>query len=190
MKTKITNLSLVIAFIVSSIAVTQDANAQQTTVASPQGAQDQLYIQPIGPRVQPNQQNPFYFGMNVELKRTRWGATTLRIVSVTPGSPAQQAGLEIGDEIRRVNGRGFHHATDSYHAVRLLNQYVLGSSHPVPVAGGGGVASAIVLAPPRLSTIAQLVVRNVRNGQDVSLNVYPTRVGYGGGASAALSAGG
>ena len=92
--------------------------------------------------------------------------------------------MEIGDEIRRVNGRGFHYATDSYDAVRKLNQYVLGSGQVAPASGG---AQALVVGPPQVSAIAHMIVRNVRNGQNVSLNVYPTRIG--GGVAPAISAG-
>lgn len=183
MKTQITNLSLAIAVIASSVAFTSEANAQQRA-AVPQTGQAQTYV---NPGVMPIQQNPFYFGMNVELKRSNWGGTTLRVVSVTPGSPAHQAGLEIGDEIRRVNGRGFHNATDSFDAVRKLNRYVVGTNRPAPAASGA--AAALVIGPPQVSSIAHMIVRNVRNGQNVSLNVYPTRA-YGVGAPAAMSAGG
>ncbi len=165
---------------------------QQPAVGGQQG-QAQAFVQPqIQPYVQPIQQNPFYFGMQIELRRDHWGRTTLKVVGVTPGSPAQMAGLEYGDEIRRVNGRGFRFATDSFDAVRRLNSYVsspfLGG--PAPAAG----AAAMVVGPiPSPSPIARMVVRNVRNGRDVYVNVYPTRVSGGGGApavAAAMSAGG
>ena len=137
------------------------------------GSEPQLYVRPEPPLpfVQPNPRpNPYYFGMSVALKRDRWGRTTLRIVSVTAGSPAPNAGLEVGDEIRRVNGHGFQQSSDSRDAVRLMNSYV---KNPVRIFGGSApAAAALTIAPP--SARAQMDVRNVRNGQDVSVNVYPT----------------
>ena len=182
MKTQIANtLVLVVAVIVGSIAFTQDAAAQERLVVDP-GGQAEVYVRPI-------QQNPFYFGMNVELKRTRWGGTTLRVVGVTPGSPAHQAGLEIGDEIRQVNGRSFRNASDSFDAVRMLNRYVAnaGIGGTAPAADAG--VNALVISPPQVSAIAHMIVRNVRNGRNVSLNVYPNRVGGGIQTAPAVTAG-
>ena len=135
--------------------------------------QSQLYVrpEPVLPLVQ---SNPYYFGMSVALKRDRWGRTTLRIVSVTAGSPVATAGLEIGDEIRRVNGHGFQQATDSFDAVRLMNSYV---KSPVRTSGGPAPAAALSFLPT--SPLAWMEVRNVRNGRDVSINVYPTTNGNG-----------
>ena len=185
MKTQIKTLCVAIAVtgLLGVSAMAQQIPAQTQQRAMIQGGQTQALVQP---GVQPIQQNPFYFGMQIELRRNNWGRTTLRVVGVTPGSPAQMAGLEYGDEIRRVNGRGFRFATDSYHAVRMMNQFVVS-----PVTGGPAPAVAMVVgpgAPP--NPIARMVVRNVRNGQDVIVNVYPTRVGGGAPAVAAATAGG
>jgi len=192
MKTQIKNL---IAAIVATCVLGSVGFAQQPqSVLEQQAGQAQAFVQPqiqVQPHVAPIQQNPFYFGMNVELKRDRWGRTTLRIVGVTQGSPAQQAGLEFGDEIRRVNGRGFRVAINSFDAVRMVNQFVTG-----PVFGGPApAAQALTISPyPSPRPIARMVVRNVRTGQDVIVKVFPTRVGYGGGApavaAAAVTAGG
>ena len=170
MKTQITKtLTLAIAVIVGFVASTNEAHAQ----SSPRiRVQPQPYVQP---QVAPIPQNQFYFGVNVELRQCQWNGTTLRIVGVTPGSPAHQAGLEIGDEIRRINGQGFGSAANSFDAVRLMNLFVAAGSGPAPAAGG---AQAIVIGPPAPGPpIARMIVRNVRNGQNVSLTVYPTRIG-------------
>ncbi len=136
------------------------------------------------PQVQPYvapPQNQYYFGMRLDLVRGYTG-TTLRVVDVTWGSPAQQAGLEVGDEIQTVNGQGFHGATDSFHAVNLMNQYV-NFTHGAPA----GVAAAYVQAYPP-TPIANMIVRNVRNGQNVSVSVRPTRRGGVGVPAAAAPA--
>ena len=184
MKTQITKtLALAIATIVGFVAATSEANAQ--IVTAPNVGQPQVYVQP---QVAPIPQNQFYFGMNVELRHCQWNGTTLRIVGITPGSPAQQAGLEIGDEIRSINGQGFGNATDSYDAVRLMNLFVAVGSGPAPASGGVGVA---VVGPPAAGPpVARMIVRNVRNGQNVALAVYPTQVGGGAPAAAASVVGG
>ena len=91
MKTQITKtLTLAIAVIVGFVASSSEAHAQ----SSPRiRVQPQPYVQP---QVAPIPQNQFYFGVNVELRQCQWNGTTLRIVGVTPGSPAHQAGLEKG----------------------------------------------------------------------------------------------
>ena len=185
MKTQITKtLTLAIAVIVGFAASTNEANAQ--SVASPRTmVQTQPYVQP---QVAPIPQNQFYFGINVELRQCQWNGTTLRIVGVTPGSPAHRAGLEIGDEIRRINGQGFGSAANSFDAVRLMNLFVAAGSGPAPAAGG---AQAIVIGPPAPGPpVARMIVRNVRNGQNVSLTVYPTQVGGGAPAAAVTVTGG
>ena len=102
------------------------------------GQQEQLRL--VAPTVSPYyppapmpRPNRFYFGMDVQLFRDYYGQTTLRVTYVAPGSPAYQAGLEIGDEIRRVNGQGFAAARDSFEAVSMMNQANLAgmvSPHP------------------------------------------------------------
>ena len=194
MKTQIKSLfvAIVVTCVLTSVGFAQQMTTQQTVIEPQVQAQTQQYIMP---GAQPIQQNPFYFGMQVVLKRDAWGRTTLQVTSVTPGSPAQRAGLEYGDEIRRVNGRGFRFANDSFDAVRMINQYVMMPVYGGPAPASGG-APAILLSPmPTPNPMARMVVRNVRNGRDVIVRVYPTRVGGGGGgapavAAAAVSAGG
>ena len=169
---------------VAALAATFTGCAVQAQAQQPL-AQDQ--VQPpqqvtttqqhyVAPVIAPQPQNPYYFGFSIQLVANNYGGKTLRIVSVTPGSPAQQAGLEIGDEIRSVNGMGFLYARDSFDAVNMLSRFV--STTPV----GGGPAPAatstaraqLYVAPPAVQPIANMVVRNVRNGQDVSVIVRPT----------------
>lgn len=168
-----------------ALTTASQAQAQQSTLVQPesnarvQGSQ-QCYVNP-GVQPQPQPQNPFYFGVNVQLMRG-YAGTTLRIVSVTPGSPAQRAGLEVGDEIRTVNGRGFKYATDSFDAVRRMNQYVTQSfvGGPAPATAPAAAAAvapgvqAFVAPPQSSSNVAMMIVRNVRTGGNVSVPVYPT----------------
>lgn len=188
MKTQITNL---LVAVVATFALASVGSAQQTTIQQPEIQTRVMPVQQyVQPGVQPIQQNPYYFGMSVAINRDSWGRTTLRIVNVTPGSPAQLAGLELGDEIRTVNGRGFRFATDSFDAVRRMNQYVItpafGGGGPAPAVASGVVAAYVQLPNP--NPIARMVVRNVRNGQNVIVNVRPTRVGGGPIAPAAAAA--
>lgn len=191
MKTQIKSLfvAIVATCVLTSAGFAQQIVTPQTVPNAAVQVQPQPYVMPGG---QPIQQNPFYFGMRVVLKRDGWGRATLQVVEVTPGSPAQLAGLELGDEIRRVNGRGFKFANDSFDAVRMINQFV-----STPVLNGpapaGGVAALVIGPVPSPNPVARMIVRNVRNGQDVSVNVFPHRVGGGGApavATAAMSAGG
>lgn len=167
MKTQIKNM---IFAAIAMLALTVTANAQ--------GLQGQQYAVPaVGqPYVAPPvNQNPYYFGMHVDLIPAGWGQR-LRIASVTFGSPAQQAGLEVGDEIISVNGNIFSGARDSFDAVRMLNQFV-GSNFggPAPAYAAPAVAAQAVQVTPNYSQppIASMVVRNVRNGQNVSVTVRP-----------------
>ena len=127
MKTQITKtMTLAIAVIAGLVASTNQANAQCS--ASPQIlVQPQPYVQPqivvqpqpyVQPQVAPVPLNQFYFGVDIELRQCHLNGTVLRIVGITPGSPAHRAGLEIGDEIHRLNGRRFEGAVDSFDAVR------------------------------------------------------------------------
>ena len=181
MKTQIAKtLALAVSAIVGMVALTSEANAQGI---APSIIQTQPYVQP---QVAPIPQNQFYFGMNIELRQCQWNGTTLRVVGVTPGSPAHQAGLEIGDEIRQVNGSNFVSAVDSFDAGRLMNLFVTTGSGPAPAASGGTqalVVGPVAPGPP----VAQMIVRNVRNGQNVAVTVYPTPVGGIGGTPAATA---
>lgn len=197
MKTQIKSLlvALAITCVLASAGFAQQMTGPQTRIDAPVQTQTQQYVLPGVQPIQPVPQNSFYFGMRVVLKRNGWGQTTLQVVEVTPGSPAQQAGLEYGDEIRRVNGRGFKFANDSFDAVRMINQFVLTPvfGGPAPAGGAGGVTALVIGPMPSPNPVARMVVRNVRNGQDVIVNVYPARVGGGGApavAAAVMSAGG
>ena len=192
MKTQIKNMFFAL---IAVAAMATTANAQQQFAAVPQtgpgmGGPQAAVVSPI-------QQNQYWFGMHVELIQG-WGGPTLRVTSVTWGSPAQQAGLEIGDEIRTVNGQGFGYARDSYDAVRLMNQFTRPRNvGPAPAAAASqvgafaaaaGQAQAYVRPQPTVG-VANLIVRNVRNGQDVSLTVFPTvKGGIGSGPAPAAAA--
>ena len=160
--------------------------AQQIKFPQPVIEQPTHAIEPQAPLLQTQKPaNPYYFGMSVALKRDSWGTTTLQFVNVTPGSPAAHAGLETGDEIRSVNGNGFELATDSFDAVRILNRNVQGGPPPPLPPGSDKV---VILGFP--SPNAKLVVRNVRNGQDVLITVYPSTSNISPAAPARARAGG
>jgi len=165
MRTQITT-AIAMLFSVVGMANSAQAQVQSQVVQQPQQVQ-QAYVVPgyQSPPVAPPQQNQFYFGVNVQLNHGYHG-TSLRITSVTPGSPASAAGLEIGDEIRSINGRSFEQARDSFHAVRMMNRFVSFNGPAVPAAAASAGVQAYVMprpAPPQ--AFAQLLVRNVRNGQ-------------------------
>ncbi len=171
MKTLIKNtLFSFAALAVAFAGFAMTAQAQQPTVA-------QQYVTPqvlpqVMPQIQP--QSEFYFGISVQLISNGYNKT-LRIVSVTPGGPAQRAGLEIGDEIQSVNGQNFSYARDSFEAARMLSQFVSTSNvggGPAPaVAATAAVGNQYYVPQP----VASMVVRNVRNGQNVYVTVHPTR---------------
>lgn len=142
----------------------------------------QTYVPPPQTYVPPPQnyyppQNRYYFGMSVAPLHSRPGAgLTSRIVSVTPGSPAATAGLEVGDEIISVNGRSFPNAAySSDQVVQFLNNSVSQTGF-----SGNGTAAAAAPGRPRVATrpqqpgVAHMVVVNVRNGQHTSVTVYPS----------------
>ena len=195
-----TQISTAIAMLVTVTGMLTSAQAQIQSqiqvqpqvmpIQTAQPPQVESYVVPgYQPPVAPPQQNEFYFGMNLQLNNGYQG-TTLRIVSVTPGSPAAAAGLEIGDEIRTVNGRSFERARDSFHAVSMMNRFVSRSSGPAPAAAAasaGASAQAYVMPQPAPQPTAQLLVRNVRNGQNVWINIFPQRRGWSGPAPAAAA---
>jgi len=188
MRTQITT-AIAMLFSVVGMANSAQAQVQSQVVQQPQQVQ-QAYVVPgyQSPPVAPPQQNQFYFGVNVQLNHGYHG-TSLRITSVTPGSPASAAGLEIGDEIRSINGRSFEQARDSFHAVRMMNRFVSFNGPAVPAAAASAGVQAYVMprpAPPQ--AFAQLLVRNVRNGQYVSITMYPQKRGWSGPAPAAAAA--
>ena len=159
--------SLAVAF--AGFAMT--AQAQQSSVVQ-EPAVTQQYVMPgVPPQIRP--QNEFYFGFSIQLISNGY-SKTLKIVSVTPGSPAQLAGLEPGDEIRSVNGQGFSYARDSFEAANLLSRFVSTANvngGPAPAATAPTIQQPYYVARP----IANMVVRNVRNGQNVLVTVRPTR---------------
>ena len=112
--------------------------------------------------------------MDLQLVRA-YDGPTLRVTRVTPGGPAQRAGLEVGDEIRTVNGYGFQQATNSYHGVYLMNQFTaINASAPAAAAPAQASPSVQVApSPSQGPPVARMIVRNVRNGQNVQLSVYP-----------------
>ena len=184
-----TQITTAIAMLIATVSTITSAQAQvyQGQFTPVQQVQPQVqvqpYVAPTHPPVAPPQQNQFYFGVNVHLNRGYHG-TTLRITSVTPGSPASVAGLEVGDEIRTLNGRDFNQASDSFHAVALMNSFVNYSSQPAPAAAAA-IAQVQAYVSPQAT--AQMLVRNVRNGQNVWVNVYPQRRGWSGPAPAAAA---
>ena len=137
--------SMMIALVATMTATSLvSAQGQRFAQATQSGQQRLVVAPPTYPSPAPSA-NQFYFGMNVNLLRLPCGTTTLRVVSVNPGSPAYLAGLEVGDEIRTVNGRGFHFARDSFEAVRMMNQYV--SQSGGGTIGAPAVAAAAVAGP-------------------------------------------
>ena len=180
-----TTLSKLLVMLMAVTVSATSLEAQQGQLAIQQGpaqtaiapGQQQLYVTPpqrIAPPV-----NPFYFGMDLELYRQPCGTIALKVVSVTPGSPAFHAGLEYGDQIITVNGRGFYGARDSFEAVRMLNQFVARTGGPAPAQAAPAQASPAVgafVTPrpfPQPQPIANMVVRNVRNGHRVAVTVFP-----------------
>lgn len=141
----------------------------------------------VGPGFQPPVAPPrsqFYFGMELQLVNGFQGKS-LRIARVTFGSPAYQAGLEAGDEILTVNGRDFQYARDSFEAVSMLSQFVT-ASVPGPVPANGNIQACYTLRPTA-RPLAGMLVRNVRNGQRVFVNVYPQQRGIAGSAPVATA---
>ncbi len=125
-------------------------------------------------------QNPYYFGMSVRIVRSYDGCTSLQVTTVTPGGPAQRAGLEPGDQIQKLNGQGFSMARDNYEAVRMMNYFVDAGGYTdpgVPAAPAAAAAaqnqSRVLINPGIGQPTAQMLVRDVRTGQSVYLTVNP-----------------
>lgn len=119
----------------------------------------------------------WYFGMSLQITQTAYGRG-LQVASVTPGSPAALAGLEIGDVLLSGGGVSFASAYSNEHGVQLLQSSV-GGGAPAPTAVGTFVA------PP--SPSVQLTVVDRRTGQPVGVNVRP--IGSGGGGPAPTAVG-
>ncbi len=176
------NIAKLVVAVVATLTISAAANAQQQNLTQTEQnqtgpTQGQFFVSPL--QIQPPQQNQYYFGMRLELNRG-FNGTTLRIADVTWGSPAQRAGLEVGDEIRMVNGRGFQNASNSFDAVAMMNRFVDNNNGAPAVAASAQGVQACYIAPPTRRSTAQMVVRNVRNGQDVYVTVRPERRGFGG----------
>ena len=124
--------------VVASLVTTQFAQAQQ------------------GPR-------PWYFGMNVSLAELPGYGRVLRVNSVTPGGPAQRAGLEYGDHIYMVNNARFDWANSNCDAINIL-QRATGSAP-----GGGGIETRVVTRPGT----ARMQVVDIRTGQLTPVVCYP-----------------
>jgi S1-C subfamily serine protease len=181
MRTQIKNL--VVAMVVT-LSIGAVANAQQNG-SSFQQNQLQTRVAPGQQFVAPPQaQNRYYFGLRLELVRCHYNGTTLRVVDVTWNSPAQRAGLEVGDEIRTVNGRDFRNANNSFAAVAMMSQFV-DAGYAVP-AVAAGVQAYVMPGPPQ--RVANMIVRNVRTGQNVSVTVRPTLQGFGSGSAPGIAA--
>ena len=99
-----------------------------------------------------------------------------QVMSVVPGGPAATAGLEQGDEIVSVNGNRFPNMIGGDIA-QVLSSFVgrgqPQQAYPVQVDANG--KRLTVTRPGAGNPAAAMVVRNVRNGQNVQITVYPTR---------------
>jgi membrane-associated protease RseP (regulator of RpoE activity) len=189
-----TNITTAVAMLLAIAGMMNTSNVQAQQAAAIQTAvpQTQAYVNPGYPPVAPPQQNQFYFGMDLQLNHGYQG-TTLRVAQVTPGSPACAAGLEVGDEIRTVNNRSFEYARDSFDAVAMMNRFVsFNRTAPAPAVAAsayGNVQAYVAPRPlPAPRPMARMLVRNVRNGQNVWVNVFPVQRGWSGPAPAAPAA--
>lgn len=113
----------------------------------------------VGPR-------SFYFGMSLQITYTQYGRG-LQVASITPGSPAARAGLEIGDVLLRAGSTDLQNAYSNEHGVQLLQSAVLGGGGPAPT------VTAFVAPSPSV----YLTVVNVRTGQLTGVNVQPIPTG-------------
>lgn len=129
------------------------------------------FVPQVSPQVAP--QNPYYFGMSVQAIHTYQGAA-LQIAGVTPGGPACQAGLEVGDVINVVNGQRIMPTNDSYQAVRQLNAMVRTTSTTGPAPAVAAYTNPQTAYYPPQRPYAAMSVTNVRTGRPVQVTVYPT----------------
>jgi membrane-associated protease RseP (regulator of RpoE activity) len=136
-------------------------------------------------------QNPYYFGMDIQLVRDSFGRPIVQVFSVTPNGPAHLAGLERGDQILNVNGQDFSQATDSFEAVRMMNYYVQLGGGSIAPASPVAPATSLFVDPGTSQPTAQMSVRDVRTGRTVYVTLYPkpncTSPGYPDIAPAAAS---
>lgn len=123
-------------------------------------------IQAQGPAIE------WRFGMNVTLVQNG-NQRGLSITSVTPGSPAQRAGLQRGDVILSSNNVRFNHAMNDYQGVALLQQSVTRGG------GGGGVPTVAMstnsMYPNQHPAAVLLVVKPC--GTTVQRKCFPQYVG-------------
>ncbi|MEO0529268.1 MAG: PDZ domain-containing protein [Planctomycetota bacterium] len=125
-------------------------------------------VRPIGyvptPTVVPAR--TWYFGMNLQITNTAYGRG-LQIASITHGSPASRAGLEVGDVLLAAGNVGLQSAYSNEHGVQLL-QSAVGGSAPAPT-----VTTFVAPTSPNVL----LTVLNIRTGQPTYVNVQPHRQG-------------
>ncbi len=108
----------------------------------------------------------YRFGMQVSLTGNG-NIKGLFINTVTPGGPADQSGLAVGDVIVTSNGWNFQDAFTDADAVRILQASVSNSS-------GGGIPTAMATATSNgqfSRPSATLVI--VRYDQQISGTVFP-----------------
>ncbi|CAE7266137.1 unnamed protein product, partial [Symbiodinium sp. CCMP2456] len=118
------------------------------------------YLPIAGPRA-------YYFGMSLQIANTAYGRG-LQVASVTPGSPAAQAGLETGDVLLRAGGVDLQNAYSNEHGVQLLQS-------AVGFGGASPTTAQTFVAPP--AQLVQLTVVNVRSGRVVAVSVRPISSG-------------
>ena len=99
--------------------------------------------------------NNWYFGMSLQLTDSHYGRG-LQVTSVTPGSPAHQAGLEPGDVLYAVDQTTLQTAVSNEHGVQLLQSEV----DPVSGVYGHALLSSVL---------------DASTNQVIQLQVYPTR---------------
>ncbi|MEQ8848518.1 PDZ domain-containing protein [Botrimarina sp.] len=130
-------------------------------------------VRPIGWHPQPvaPTHRDWYFGMSLEIQHTQYGRG-LRVASVTHGSPADRAGLEVGDVLLAANQVSLAGAVSNEHGVTLVNQAMSQGQAPAPAAA---VTTAVAYVQPQSQM--QFTVLDRRSGQPVYVAVAPHRVG-------------
>lgn len=121
-------------------------------------------------------QNRWHFGMNVQLYQTS-GFKYLKVTSVTPYSPAAQAGLEPGDMIYSVNNQKFYTANSDWQALNILQQATSNAGGSPP-----GVPTTMVGTNPGT---ARMNVLDIRTGRYTQVVCYP-RDNFNGGGGGGL----